>query len=132
QSCSKKATEQMDIYSFGVVLLELVTGRSAEVTEAEDSSVDVVRWVRRKINTTNGAGQVLDPKISNSFNKEMLGVLDIALLCTSVVPEKRPTMSEVVRSLQLLDSKTQISSTFCSETQLSTPTGAESSVQNIN
>ncbi|KAI3939678.1 hypothetical protein MKW92_007004 [Papaver armeniacum] len=130
QSCSKKATEQMDIYSFGVVLLELVTGRNAEVTQAEDSSIDVVKWVRRKINTTNGAGQVLDPKISNSFNKEMLGVLDIALLCTCVVPEKRPAMSEVVRSLQSLDSRTQISSTFCSETELSTP--SKSSVQNRN
>ncbi|RZC77451.1 hypothetical protein C5167_001600 [Papaver somniferum] len=130
QSCSKKATEQMDVYSFGVVLLELVTGRNAEVTQAEDSSIDVVRWVRRKINTTNGAGQVLDPKISNSFNKEMLDVLDIALLCTCVVPEKRPAMSEVVRSLQSLDSRTQFSSTFCSETELSTP--SKSSVQNRN
>lgn len=110
----------MDIYGFGVVLLEIVTGRKVEVTELEDSSIDVVKWVRRKINTVNGAIQVLDPKIPNSFHEEMLGVLNIALLCTSVMPEKRPTMFEVVRSLHLLDSKNQISSTFSSETQFST------------
>ncbi|KAF6158656.1 hypothetical protein GIB67_040170 [Kingdonia uniflora] len=104
QGCSKKATEEMDIYSFGVVLLELVTGRHAEKAEIDDS-LDVVKWVRRKINTTNGAIQVLDPKISISFQERMLGALDIALRCTSVLPEKRPKMIDVVRLLQSLDSK---------------------------
>ncbi|XP_030453108.1 probably inactive leucine-rich repeat receptor-like protein kinase At5g06940 [Syzygium oleosum] len=101
---SKKATEQMDVYSFGVVLLELVTGRQAEQKELIES-VDIVKWVRRKINLTNGALQLLDPKISSSSQKEMLGALEIALRCTSVAPEKRPSMPEVVRNLQLLGSK---------------------------
>lgn len=99
---SKKATEQMDVYSFGVVLLELVTGRQAEPSE----SLDIVKWVRRKVNITNGAVQVIDPKITNSSQQEVLGALEIALRCTSVMPEKRPPMSEVVRSLQSLDSRT--------------------------
>ncbi|XP_058071859.1 probably inactive leucine-rich repeat receptor-like protein kinase At5g06940 [Magnolia sinica] len=102
--CSKKATEQMDVYSFGVVLLELVTGRQAEEPESGDS-INVVKWVRRKINMTNGAIQVLDSKISKTFHQEMLAALEIALRCTSVMPDKRPTMFEVVRSLQSLDSK---------------------------
>ncbi|MQM20588.1 hypothetical protein Taro_053612 [Colocasia esculenta] len=99
---SKKATEKMDVYSFGVVLLELITGRPAEQAESRDS-LDVVKWVRRKINTTNGGFQILDPKISNSSQQEMLAALDLALRCTSVMPEKRPTMLEVVRSLQSLE-----------------------------
>ncbi|CAL5423394.1 unnamed protein product [Camellia sinensis] len=103
---NKKASEQMDTYSFGVVLFELVTGRKAEQTESENSSIDVVKWVRRKINISNGALQVLDPKISISSQQEMLGALEIALRCTSVVPEKRPPMAEVVRALQSLDSRT--------------------------
>ncbi|KAM1332921.1 hypothetical protein EV1_008987 [Malus domestica] len=102
---NKKATEQMDVYSFGVVLLELVTGRPAEQAEPS-KSLDIVKWVRRKVNITNGAVQVLDPKIGNSSQQEILGALEIALRCTSVMPEKRPSMSEVVRSLQSLDSKT--------------------------
>ncbi|CAK9172528.1 unnamed protein product [Ilex paraguariensis] len=104
----KKATEQMDTYSFGVVLLELVTGRQAEETGSVDS-LDVVKSVRRKINITNGALQVLDSKISNSSQQEMLEALEIALHCTSVMPEKRPSMSEVVRALQSLDSKSSLS-----------------------
>ncbi|XP_057982440.1 probably inactive leucine-rich repeat receptor-like protein kinase At5g06940 [Malania oleifera] len=100
----KKATEQMDVYSFGVVLLELVTGRPAEQAGSEDS-LDVVKWVRRKINITNGAFQVLDPKISSSSQQELLGALKIALHCTAVMPEKRPSMAQVVRELQFLCSK---------------------------
>ena len=105
----KKATEQIDTYSFGVVLLELLTGRPAEETESGEDSLDVVKWVRRKINISNGAFQVLDPKISNSSQQEMLAALDIALRCTSVVPEKRPQMPEVVRALQSLHSRTCLS-----------------------
>ncbi|KAG6483661.1 hypothetical protein ZIOFF_060313 [Zingiber officinale] len=70
----KKPTEQMDVYSFGVVLLELITGRPAEQPESRES-VDVVKLVRRKVNMTNGALQVLDPKIPRSArDKEVLGL----------------------------------------------------------
>ncbi|XP_031126225.1 probably inactive leucine-rich repeat receptor-like protein kinase At5g06940 [Ipomoea triloba] len=102
---TKKATEQMDTYSFGVVLLELVTGRNAEQTEPWEGSLDVVKWVRRKINITNGAVQLLDPKISGSSQQQMLEVLEIALHCTAVMPDKRPTMADVVRELQSLSIK---------------------------
>ncbi|PON58112.1 Tyrosine-protein kinase [Parasponia andersonii] len=104
---SKKPTEQMDVYSFGVVLLELVTGRPAEQDESPNS-LDVVKWVRRKVNISNGAFQVLDPNVSSSSQQEMLGALEIALRCTSVMPEKRPSMFEVVKSLQDLDSRTNL------------------------
>ncbi|KAL6145279.1 hypothetical protein ACLB2K_055967 [Fragaria x ananassa] len=98
---SKKATEQMDVYSFGVVLLELVTGRQAEQALPSEP-LDIVKWVRRKVNITNGAVQVLDPKVTSSSQQEMLVALEIALHCTYVMPEKRPSMSEVVKSLQSL------------------------------
>ena len=101
----------MDVYSFGVVLLELVTGRQAEKAEPEPESaesIDIVKWVRRKINITDGALKVLDPKISTSSQQDMMGALEMALRCTSVMPEKRPTMFEVLRGLQSLSSKTQI------------------------
>ncbi|KAK9055473.1 hypothetical protein SSX86_026556 [Deinandra increscens subsp. villosa] len=105
---NKKATEQMDTYGFGVILLELVTGRAAEGTDSSEDSLDVVKWVRRKVNICNGPVQVLDPKISSSCKQEALGMLEIALQCTSVMPEKRPSMSEVVAALQSLGSKTRV------------------------
>ncbi|KAB5551831.1 hypothetical protein DKX38_009142 [Salix brachista] len=107
---TKKATEQMDVYSFGVVLLELIAGRQADPAE----SVDIVKWVRRKINIANGAVQVLDSKISNSFQQEMLAALDVAIHCTSVLPEKRPSMVKVIRALQSLGSKPRLSDSYLS------------------
>ncbi|KZV46300.1 inactive leucine-rich repeat receptor-like protein kinase [Dorcoceras hygrometricum] len=108
---TKRTTEQSDTYSFGVILLELLTGRPADqLKESMEPSLDVVKWVRRKINITNGALKVLDSKImSTSSQQQMMGALEIALRCTSVVPEKRPSMWEIVKTLQCLDSRTTLS-----------------------
>lgn len=95
----------MDVYSFGVVLLELVTGRQAGLTDSEESSLDIVKWVRRRINIANGSHHILDPRISASSKEEMLGALELGIHCTSVMPEKRPSLADVVRSLQTLGSK---------------------------
>lgn len=105
---NKKATEQMDVYSFGVVLLELLTGRQAERLESTEDSLDVVQWVRRKVNIANGASQVLDPSVSEHSRQQMLEALDIALQCTSLIPEKRPSMLEVAKALQLISSTTNL------------------------
>lgn len=97
---SKKATEEMDVYSFGVVLLELVTGQRAE-EGGSGESLDIVKQVRRKINLTDGAAQVLDQTIlSNSCQSEMLKTLDIALNCIAVAAEKRPSLLQVIKALQ--------------------------------
>ncbi|KAL0383587.1 UNVERIFIED_CONTAM: putative inactive leucine-rich repeat receptor-like protein kinase [Sesamum calycinum] len=103
----KRPQNKNDTYSFGVVLLELLTGRQAEKKESEEASIDVVKWVRRKINITNGAVKVLDPKISSSFQQQMLEALEIGLHCTSVIPEKRPSMCNVVKALQSLETSLQ-------------------------
>ncbi|OIV92346.1 hypothetical protein TanjilG_10556, partial [Lupinus angustifolius] len=118
---NKKPSEQLDVYSFGVVLLELVSGRQAEATESNNASLDIVKWVRRKVNITNGVQQVLDPRMSHTCHQAMIGTLDIALSCTSVVPEKRPSMIEVIRGLQSLESRTCIANLHDSNEEHSIP-----------
>ncbi|CAI9100073.1 OLC1v1036998C1 [Oldenlandia corymbosa var. corymbosa] len=102
---AKKATLEMETYSYGVILLELVTGRQAvQPSSSVEDSHNVVKWVRRKINIKDGAQQVLDRKIPHEYHQEMLSVLDIAVKCTNVMPEKRPSMSEIVRALNSINS----------------------------
>ncbi|GJX32129.1 probably inactive leucine-rich repeat receptor-like protein kinase [Tanacetum coccineum] len=87
---------------------ELVTGRPTEPIDSSEDSLNIVKWIRRKVNISNGSVQVLDQTISSSCKQEALGMLEIALQCTSVVPEKRPSMWEVVAALQFLGSKTRV------------------------
>lgn len=94
-----KVNEKIDVYGFGVVLLELITGRKAVEME-QDDLIDVVKWVRGKVNTKDGIWKVLDPKIREKSEQEMVSVLKVALLCTSVLPQRRPSMQEVVEMLQ--------------------------------
>lgn len=94
-----RVNEKSDIYSFGVVILELVTGRQP-IDEEFGENKDIVKWVCNKIEKTNGLLEVLDPKFVDSFKEEMAMVLKVGLLCTSTLPINRPTMRRVVHLLQ--------------------------------
>ncbi|CAD6263394.1 unnamed protein product [Miscanthus lutarioriparius] len=103
QNCTKKPTHLMGVYSFGVILLELVIGKPAEQPVSDDDSVDIVKWVRRRANVTDGVSQILEPSIASAAaQKGMQGTLELSLRCTSVMPGQRPAMDEVARSLQAL------------------------------
>lgn len=97
-----RVTLASNIYSFGVVLLELLTGRRP-VDESFGDGLDIVRWVHGASLRGEMPEQVLDARISSqSFasRQEMLAVLKVALLCTNASPLKRPRMKKVLEMLQ--------------------------------
>ncbi|XP_021763318.1 MDIS1-interacting receptor like kinase 1-like [Chenopodium quinoa] len=98
---SLKVDEKSDIYSYGVVLLELITGRRPIDKEFGDS-IDVVEWIRNKPRNNRSLEEVLDPTLAGNckhVQEEMLLVLRIALLCTTKVPKDRPSMRDVITML---------------------------------
>ncbi|XP_031101966.1 leucine-rich repeat receptor-like protein kinase PXL1 [Ipomoea triloba] len=95
-----KVDEKSDIYSYGVVLLELLTGKMA-LDPAFGEATDIVEWVRRK-KSSNTSEEVLEPDIAGKckhVQEEMLLVLKIALLCTSKLPKDRPSMRDIISML---------------------------------
>lgn len=95
-----KVDEKIDIYSYGVVLLELLTGKRPLDPEFGES-VDIVEWIRRKIRDNRSLEEALDQNVGNCkhVQEEMLLVLRIALLCTAKLPKDRPSMRDVITML---------------------------------
>ncbi|GAA0165762.1 hypothetical protein LIER_21082 [Lithospermum erythrorhizon] len=94
--------EKSDIYSFGVVLMELLSGKRSVDAEFGDGN-SIVDWVRSKMKIKNGVLEVLDTNAGAScalVREEMMLLLRIALLCTSRNPNDRPSMRDVVSMLQ--------------------------------
>lgn len=92
-----KVTEKCDIYSYGVVLLELLTGKTP--VQPIDQGGDLVTWARNYIRHHSLTSGILDPRLNHeekSTVDQMLTVLKIALMCTSMSPLDRPSMRQVV------------------------------------
>ncbi|XP_010433211.1 PREDICTED: receptor-like protein kinase 5 [Camelina sativa] len=92
-----RVNEKSDIYSFGVVLLELVTGK--QPTDPLLGDKDLGKWVCTTLDHC-GLEPVIDPKLDIKFKEEISKVIHIALLCTSPLPLNRPSMRKVVIMLQ--------------------------------
>lgn len=92
-------TEKSDVYSYGVVLLEILSGRSAVEPQIGDG-LHIVEWVKKK--SFEPAVTVLDSKLQglpDQLVQEMLQTLGIAMFCVNSSPAERPTMKEVVALL---------------------------------
>ncbi|XP_010918931.1 uncharacterized protein [Elaeis guineensis] len=96
-----KVDQKSDIYSFGVVLMELLTGKRPIEPEFGDC-LDIVGWVRERLRSNRGVDELLDASIGGQcehVREEMLLVLRIAVLCTARSPKDRPSMRDVLTML---------------------------------
>ncbi|KAI4379933.1 hypothetical protein MLD38_006169 [Melastoma candidum] len=93
-----KLNEKIDMYSFGVVLLELVTGREAHNGD-EDTSL--ANWAWRHYVEGRQISDAMDETIRKvCYLDEMTTVFKLGLACTSQSPASRPSMKEVLHVLQ--------------------------------
>lgn len=93
-----KITEKCDVYSYGVVVLEVLTGKQP-IDPTIPGGLHVVDWVKQK----RGSVEVLDRSLltrPESEIEEIRQALGIALLCVNASPDERPTMKDVAAMLK--------------------------------
>ena len=97
----RRSTES-DIYSFGVVLLEIVSGRPP--VDRQDPSFSLLKWVET-LYCQHGVGRVLDAadvrlRGDEAHDRQMQRALLVGLWCTHRDPEQRPSIAEAMQALQ--------------------------------
>ncbi|XP_022715701.1 probable LRR receptor-like serine/threonine-protein kinase At1g07650 isoform X2 [Durio zibethinus] len=93
-------TYKADVYSFGIVALEIVAGKNNTRYRPEEDYVCLQDWAL-VLQQKGNLMELVDPTLGSEFNREeALRMTKVALLCTNPSPALRPIMSEVVKMLQ--------------------------------
>ncbi|KAM0020624.1 putative protein kinase RLK-Pelle-CrRLK1L-1 family [Helianthus debilis subsp. tardiflorus] len=95
-----KFTRKTDVFAFGVVLFELLSGKHAILPE-EDDDLSLARWAQNCVKERN-MDQIVRDEIRETVSpKSLKEFAQIAYCCLHSDPKERPTMSEVVVTLLL-------------------------------
>ncbi|WCJ43489.1 Protein kinase protein with adenine nucleotide alpha hydrolases-like domain [Euphorbia peplus] len=95
-----KVNEKIDVYAFGVVLLELLSGRKPISNDLPKGQESLVMWAK-PILDDGKVSQLLDPSLGDDYDRDQIeGMVLAATLCVNRSPRARPQMSLVVKLLQ--------------------------------
>ncbi|KAM0020782.1 putative protein kinase RLK-Pelle-PERK-1 family [Helianthus debilis subsp. tardiflorus] len=101
---SGKLTDKSDVFSFGVMLLELITGRrpvDSAQTYVDDSLVDWARPLLTRAIDDGNFDSIVDSRLQKEYNhNEMARMISCAAACVRHSARRRPKMSQVVRALE--------------------------------
>ncbi|KAI3704409.1 hypothetical protein L1987_74629 [Smallanthus sonchifolius] len=100
-SLDKFLWDKVDTFSFGIVILEIISGRKCTYRNFDGSSTGLLEFAWKLYETKNLMKLVDETMDVNQYETQyVMNIIEIALLCTQSPVSKRPTMSEVVLMLQ--------------------------------
>ncbi|XP_039035400.1 proline-rich receptor-like protein kinase PERK4 [Hibiscus syriacus] len=98
---SGKLTDRSDVFSFGVTLLELITGKQPIDVTMDDSLVDWARPLLARALEDGNFDELVDPRLRKNYNhKEMQRMIASAAASIRHSARKRPKMSQIARILE--------------------------------
>ncbi|XP_010937237.1 protein STRUBBELIG-RECEPTOR FAMILY 6 [Elaeis guineensis] len=107
---SGQYTLKSDVYGFGVVMLELLTGRKPFESSRSRSEQSLVRWATPQLHDIDALDRMVDPALKGLYPAKSLSrFADVIALCVQPEPEFRPPMSEVVQALVRLVQRANMS-----------------------
>ncbi|GJN30456.1 hypothetical protein PR202_gb18764 [Eleusine coracana subsp. coracana] len=96
-------TAKSDVYGFGVVLLELLTGRKSVDRSRPPREQNLVEWARPYLTDARRLDRVMDPNVAGQYSSRAAQkAAAVAHRCVSLNPKSRPHMSAVVEALEPL------------------------------
>lgn len=98
------------MYSFGVVLLELLSGRRAVDKEKAGIEQDLVDWTKPYLGDKRKLFRIMDTRLEGQYpQKSAFTAATLAAQCLSIEPKTRPRMSEILASLEELQDAKNVS-----------------------
>ncbi|XP_057988851.1 probable LRR receptor-like serine/threonine-protein kinase At1g56140 isoform X1 [Hevea brasiliensis] len=91
-------TEKADVFAFGVVALEVISGRPNSDSSLEEEKMYLLEWAWH-LHENNCEVELVDSKLPEFSEEEVKRLIGVALLCTQTSPNLRPSMSRVVAML---------------------------------
>ncbi|CAM8956161.1 unnamed protein product [Rhodiola kirilowii] len=96
-----QSSEKTDVFGFGILLLELITGSKAfDIGKGGNQKGATLDWVK-KLHEEGKLSQIVDKDLKHKYDDvELEEIVQVALLCTQFNPSNRPKMSEVLKMLE--------------------------------
>uniref|UniRef100_A0A166E538 non-specific serine/threonine protein kinase n=1 Tax=Daucus carota subsp. sativus TaxID=79200 RepID=A0A166E538_DAUCS len=102
-ACTGMLNEKSDIYSFGILIMEIITGRNPVDYSRPKGEVNLVDWLKSMVGSRKSE-EVVDPKIPEMpASKALKRILLVALRCVDPAAQKRPKMGHVIHMLEADD-----------------------------
>ncbi|KAI3441155.1 uncharacterized protein J3R85_002388 [Psidium guajava] len=97
-----------DVFGFGVVLLEMLTGLRAVDPSRPSGQENLVEWVKPYLSERRKLKTIMDSMLQGKYpSKLVYEIAQLALNCLAPEPKSRPSMEEVVRTLETLEAATE-------------------------